>query len=820
MKPADAHPSPTERHQHGEDTAAQQAVAIVARMTLDEKAEFLSGADVWRLPANDRLGLPSVVLTDGPHGVRKQASEADHPGLTGNLPATCFPTGSALASTWDVELLREIGQVLGAEAAAQDVGVLLGPAMNIKRHPLCGRNFEYLSEDPLLCGELAAAMIDGIQSQGVGACIKHFAANDQEHGRMVTDVVADERTLREIHLRGFEIAVNQAQPWTVMAAYNRVNGTYCSENAWLLEDVLRRDWNFRGAVVTDWGAANDRVQGLLAGNDLEMPTSGGLNNRRVLAAVRRGDLSEGVLDRAVARVVELILKIARRDRQGSPVNADAHDALARRAAAEGMVLLKNDNDLLPIAPDTRIAIIGAFAKTPRYQGTGSSRVTPTRLACAFDAIRAAIGGQPVVYAAGYDPEASEPDPALIAEASAAAARADVAVVFAGLPTVYESEGFDRAHMRLPEQHDRLIQTVCAANANTVVVLSNGAPVEMPWVEAPAAIIEAYLGGQAGGEAVADILLGRCNPCGKLAETFPLRQTDVASDQWFPGSARQVQYREGRYVGYRYFDRFRQPVLFPFGHGLGYTRFTYEDLRIAPRNGDQVAYRVTFTLHNVGDRDGAEVVQLYVHRLLDAPPDGPEQELRGFAKIRLEAGECRTVSLDLDADAFAHYDVGTGCWATAPGTYEIRVGASSRDLRLRDTVDVKAAANPPPVTVPPAFEDGRLVVDDETFAAMLGTPVPNPDGVRPFHLNSTVSEIASTWLGRRVANGVKGQFLRRMGGGDAATRKMIERMADDMPLRSLVMFFGGRVGLHVAEAFAAILNRRYVKALRLLTSRRR
>lgn len=804
---------PAERDDQGNGTAAEQAAAIVAGMTLDEKAEFLSGADVWRLPANERLGLPSIVLTDGPHGVRKQASDSGHPGLTGNLPATCFPTGSALASTWDIDLLREVGQALGAEAAAQDVGVLLGPAMNIKRHPLCGRNFEYLSEDPLLSGELAAAMIDGIQSQGIGACVKHFAANDQEQGRMVTDVVADERTLREIHLRGFEIAVARSQPWTVMAAYNRINGAYCSENDWLLGDVLRRDWGFEGAVVTDWGAANDRVRGLLAGNDLEMPTSGGLNNRRVLAAVRRGDLPEAVLDRAVARIVELILKIGCRDRQGSRVDADVHHTLARRAAAESMVLLKNDDELLPIGPDACIAVIGAFAKAPRYQGTGSSRVTPTRLSCAFDSIQA-IGVQTPVYAAGYDPDASETDPVLIAEATDAAARADVAVVFAGLPNVYESEGFDRAHMRLPEQHDRLIQAVCAANANTVVVLLNGAPVEMPWVDAAAAIIEAYLGGQAGGEAVADILFGKCSPSGKLAETFPLRQTDVGSDPWFPGSPRQVQYREGLHVGYRHFDSFQLPVLFPFGHGLGYTRFTYEHLRVAPRNGDQVTCRVTFCLRNAGKADGAEVVQVYVHRLHDAPPGRPEQELRAFAKIRLNAGESRTVSVDLDENAFAYYDVGAGRWAMAPGAYEIRVGASSRDLRLRETLDVEAAANPSPTTKA-SFEDGRLIVDDAAFAAMLGKPVPDPDGVRPFHLNSTVAEIASTWLGRRVATGVKARFLRRMGGGDAATRKMIERMADDMPLRSLVMFFGGRVSFHVAEAFIAVLNRRYARALRLL-----
>ena len=802
----------------------KKVAAIVARMTLAEKTDLCSGADVWSLPAITRLALPSIMLTDGPHGLRK-AAPGTHSGLTRNLPATCFPTASALASTWDVDLLREIGVALGTESAAADVAVLLGPGMNIKRHPLCGRNFEYFSEDPLLSGRLAAAIIDGIQSRGVGACVKHFAANDQEHGRMVVDVIADERTLREIHLRGFEIAVRESKPWTVMCAYNRLNGVYCSENDWLLNGVLRREWGFDGAVMTDWGAANDRVLGIEAGNDLEMPASGGVNDRRVAAAVRRGELSGDVLDRSVARVVDLVWKSRERSSGTSAPDEADHHALAHRAAAEGAVLLKNDGGVLPLRPDARIAVIGAFAKEPRYQGTGSSRVTPTQLDCAFDTIQEIVGTNathPLLYAPGYDPERSEPNPQRIDEACAAAAEANIAVVFAGLPSVYESEGFDRPHMRLPDQHDRLIEAVCEANPNTVVVLTNGAPVEMPWIEGPKAILETYLGGQAGGVAVADILYGRRSPSGKLAETFPLRQADVPSDSWFPGADRQVQYREGLYVGYRYFDSFQQPVLFPFGHGLSYTQFTYEDLYVTECEGQP--FRISLTLTNTGDADGAEVVQVYVRRVDDSGPYRPEQELRGFRKVMLKAGESRALTIELDQNAFAFYDVEARHWTIPPGEHEIRVGASSRDIRLRQRLVMDAsdgARNLPEshANGRPVFRDGHLNVDDETFAAMLGKPVPPPEAVRPFHLNSTLSEIETTWLGRLVAKRYKARFVERMGGSDAATRKMIERMADDTPLRSLVLFSGGRISFTMAEALVAVLNGRYLAAFGLSAGRR-
>lgn len=791
--------------------AREEAAAFVARMSLAEKADYCSGADFWNLPTNERLGLPAIMLTDGPHGLRKAAGEGNAAGLARSVPATCFPTAAALGSTWDPDLLREVGSALGAECRANDVAVILGPGINIKRHPLGGRNFEYSSEDPLLSGALAAAMIDGVQSQGVGICVKHFAANDQETRRMVVDAIVDERTLREIHLRSFETAVRQAKAWMVMCAYNRLNGTYCGEHDWLQNHVLRDEWGFEGAVVTDWGAANDRVRGIAAGLDLEMPASGGVNDRRIIAAVEAGELDEAVLDRAVERVIEVVLKSRRAPAAAAP-NAAGHHALACRAAAEGMVLLQNDDALLPLAPSTRIAVIGAFAKHPRYQGTGSSRVTPTRLDCAFDAIEAIAAGD-VTFAAGYDAETSVPDAALIDDAVRIAREADVAVVFAGLPEVVESEGFDRADLRLPLQHDRLIEAVTAANPNTAVVLANGAPVEMPWLADAKAVVEAYLGGQGGGSAVADVLFGRCNPCGKLAETFVERLADSPADPWFPGTGRQVQYREGLFVGYRYFDTFERPVLLPFGHGLSYTTFGYDELAVTVR--DDATVDVAFTLTNSGRMAGAEIAQVYIH-LPGAADCRPSQELKAFRKVRLGAGDSAQVTLNLDRGAFAYFSTAKADWVVESGEYEIRIGATSRDIRLRKRTVLDGDPTGDRGTGAPTLVDGRLAVDDETFTAMLGKPIPQAETARPFHLDSTFAEISTTWLGRKVAAAVKAQFVRRMGGEtDAATRRMIDAMANDMPLRQLVLFSGGTVGFAQIEAFVAVLNGRYLRALRLL-----
>ena len=553
-----------------------------------------------------------------------------------------------------------------------------------------------------------------------------------------------------------------------------------------------------------------------------MPGSGGVNDRRLVRAAHAGTLAEEDLDRAATRNVALALAGADVRTRASDPDHDAHHALARRAAAESVVLLRNAGQLLPLSPDANLTVIGAFAKTPRYQGAGSSQVTPTRIDCAFDAIRAAASAAPPTYAPGYDPVRSPRDDALIAEAVAAAEAASVAIVFAGLPGIYESEGFDREHMRLPEQHDRLIEAVCAANPNTVVVLSNGAPVEMPWVAAPAAIVEGYLGGQAGGGAVADVLFGIANPCGKLAETFPVRQSDVAADRWFPGDGRQVAYREGLYVGYRYFGSAGAPVLFPFGHGLSYTTFEYTDLAFSSPGFEQGArLDITFDLANTGDRDGAEVVQLYVHHLRSTVYR-PEQELRGFAKVHLAAGETRRVTVTLDDSAFAFYDTGGGRWVVEAGEVEVRIGASSRDIRLARRLAVRSRQTPA-TEVPrdaPRLNAGGLEVPDVTFAAMLGRPVPAPEPTRPYHVNSTVTEIAETWLGRLVRRRVARQFQRMLGvtALDETNARMFEEMAHNLPLRSLVLFSRGRLSFRAVDALLAALNGQLGRLVRVLVRR--
>ncbi len=794
-----------------------EAANLVQQMTLEEKTSFLSGRSFWYLQPLDRLDIPSVMVTDGPHGLRKQAKAADHVGLNVSVPATCFPTASALASSWDVGLLEEVGEALGRESAAENVIVLLGPGINLKRHPLCGRNFEYFSEDPLLTGELAAAFISGVQSQGVGTSLKHYAVNNQEHGRMYMDAIVDERTLRELYLRGFEIAVTRSQPWTVMCAYNRVNGTYCGEHDWLLNQVLRDQWGFEGLVVSDWGATNDRVAGIAGGLDLEMPASGGTNDRRAADAVREGRLDEAALDRAVARNVAVALLGAELAEQDVQVDHEAHHSLARRAAAECAVLLKNEGALLPLQASERLAVIGAFAKKPRYQGTGSSQVRPTRLESAFEAMSETLGVEPA-YAPGYDPKSSEPDQALIDEAVTVAREAEVVVLFAGLPGIYESEGFDRSHLNMPEQHDRLIEAVCAANDRVVVVLQNGAPVLMPWLDDVEAVLEAYLGGQAGGGGIAELIFGRANPSGKLAETFPSSLDAVGSNRWFPGEHRQIHYREGLYIGYRQPDI---KPLFPFGYGLSYTTFAYDHLRLPAGEVDVAdGLQLELELTNTGSVAGAEVVQVYV-----ADPEcsvyRPERELRAFEKVKLDPGETKTVSLQLDRRAFAFFDAEAGDWVVEAGRFEVQVGASSADIRLQGAVEVRSDDEVRRgVMTGPVVENGRLVVSDECFAAMLRRPVPAPERSRPFHMNSSVNEVGESWLGARFREKTIAAFREQMGGAsnDEVLNKMFETMAGEMPLRGLAMFSGGRLKHSQLELLVALLNWQLLKALKLTLKR--
>ncbi|SFR68485.1 beta-glucosidase [Agromyces sp. CF514] len=673
------------------------AADVVADLTLEEKASLTSGADFWSTKAVDRVGLPSIVLTDGPHGVRLQRADSDHLGIGDSVPATCFPPAVALGSSFDPELLERVGTALGEEAQAEGVGVLLGPGINIKRSPLCGRNFEYLSEDPLVSGVLGSALVRGLQSQGVGASLKHFAANNQEADRMRVSADIDERPLREIYLRGFQRVVEDAQPWTVMCSYNRLNGVYTSEDPWLLTKVLRDEWGFEGLVVSDWGAVNHRVTGLVAGLDLEMPSSAGRTDAQLVAAVQDGSLAEADLDLAARRNVELVQKAVRNARADATYDVAAHHGLAREVAAASIVLLKNEG-VLPLAADASVAVIGELARTPRYQGAGSSQINPTKLDNALDEIRVLAGGTGsdagVAFAAGYGADGSS-SAELTAEAVAAASAASTVLLFLGVPAAQESEGFDREDLELPAAQLELLDAVLAANANVVVVLSNGGVVRLSgFADRVPAIVEGWLLGQAGGGAVADVLYGVVNPSGRLTETIPVRLADSPAYLDFPGEHSHVRYGEGLFVGYRWYDARDLAVTYPFGHGLSYTSFGYSDAA-ATASPEGIAVRVTVT--NTGDRDGAEIVQVYTS-VPDSTVVRAPRELKGFAKVSLAAGESREVEVLVRRKDLAHWDTRVDEWVVEGGAYEVSVGSSSRDIRATATVGVEGDAVSAPLSL--------------------------------------------------------------------------------------------------------------------------
>lgn len=651
---------------------------LLSQMTLEEKAGMCSGEDMWHTKGVERLGIPPVMMCDGPNGLRKQEGDADHLGINDSIEAVCFPSGAAAASSFDPQLLRDMGRELGQECRAVDVQLLLGPAVNIKRSPLCGRNFEYYSEDPFLSGQLAAAYIEGLQSQGIGASIKHFAANNQELRRMTSSSNMSERTLREIYLPPFEQAVKQSQPATVMCSYNRINGVYASENDYLMGQVLRDEWGFQGAVVTDWGAINDRVKGLAAGIDLEMPGSWGINDRKIVEAVRQGALDEAVLDRAVERMLRLALT-ARRDEDEKPVlNLEKAHAAALRVAKESAVLLKNSG-VLPLAEHMKAAYIGVYAKAPRYQGGGSAHIHAHRVTDALSAAKNA--GRSVTYAEGFSDGDAPLDETMLRETVEAARAAGAAVIFAGLPESFESEGYDRRHMCLPDCQNRVIEAVAAVQPNTVVVLHNGSPVECPWADKVAAVLEMYLGGEAVGEAADALLWGDAAPCGRLAETFPIALEDTPASLNYGVDADAAEYSEGVFVGYRYYDKKNMAVRWPFGHGLSYTKFTLSNLRLSANElTDEGAVTVSVDVTNTGARTGKDVVQLYVGHP-DCQVPRPRRELQGFAKVELAPGETRTVSMTLTARSVNYWEERLHDWYAPSGEYTVHVGHSSRDLPL-------------------------------------------------------------------------------------------------------------------------------------------
>ena len=778
------------------------AAEVVAELDLPTKVRLLSGRTFWALESLPEHGIDGIVVADGPHGLRCQVDSADHLGLAPARPATCFPTAATLGSTWDVDLVAEVGGAIGDEARSMGVSVVLGPGLNLKRHPAGGRCFEYLSEDPLLSGVLAAAMVRGVQSRGVGTSVKHFAVNNQESHRLVVDAVVDERTLRELYLTGFEIAVTESAPWTVMCSYNLVNGAYASEHHELLTTILRDEWGFDGLVMTDWGAANDRVAGIAAGLDLEMPGSQGAFDGEVLSAVERGDLADGEVDVCAVRVVELLQR-GRQQGERPKADLDGHHRLARRAAAEGSVLLCNDG-VLPLAPTGQIAVVGAFATDPRYQGAGSSQVNPTRVDRALDELRARVGdGATVTHAAGYDPLTGATTPELVDEALVAAAAADVVVCCAGLPAAWESEGFDRTTLDLPDGQVRLIEALAATGTPVVVVLSNGGVVHLPWADRVGAVLECWLGGQAGGGAMVDVLFGDAEPGGRLAESIPVHVAQLPADRNFPGSPRQVQYREGLYVGYRFHDSAGVPARFAFGAGLSYTSFEWSDVEVSGEGTDlQVRVRVT----NTGDRPGSDVVQVYV-RDVESSVHRPDKELKGFSKVHLDAGASQVVTVALDRRSFAVWDVAAHDWLVEAGRFELVVARSSIDPV--QVLDVEIESDD--VLVAGVAPQG-LVADDEEFAEMLGHPIPAAAPVRPFTRNSTLEELEATRVGRWLSTVIVREALKRsreeFPDPDAATLAMVRAAVREGPSRALVLMGGGIVTFAQLDAVLEALDGRW------------
>lgn len=820
----------------------------VSRLSLEERAQLLAGESHWKTYDAPGAGIPSLFLSDGPHGLRKQESAQDCMGIAESRPATCFPTASALACSFDPELVERVGAAIGEEARRQGVDVVLGPGVNIKRHPLCGRNFEYFSEDPVVSGELGTAMVRGIQSRGVGACLKHFAANSQEHARMVSDSVVDERTLRELYLAPFEHVVRHARPWSVMTAYNKLNGVYCSEHEWLLREVLRGEWGFDGAVVSDWGAMSSSVASVRAGLDLCMPGPRRDHARALVEAVRSGELEEGCVNEAASHIERLARRVKACQAEGSIGGAPAlsltdeefyraHADLAREAAAQSAVLLKNDG-VLPLNPDAKVAVIGAFARMPRYQGSGSSRINPKIIDNIW--YRFEQRGVAAEFADGYDPTTGDADENQLLEAETLAARSDVAVVVAGLPGRYESEGFDRKLMVMPRGMRELIDRICAANPRTVVVLQGGAPMEMPWCDNPAAILLMYLSGCQGGGAAVDVLVGDVNPSGKLAETWPVDLAQTALGTTYPDMDNEVLYREGPFVGYRYYDAVDVEPAFPFGHGESYTEFAYEGLGVqvcadAPTEGP-LEVDVSFTLRNTGHRTGAEVAQMYIAPTSGVvPPPCPVQWLAGFAKIELESGEERRVVLRLDETAFRKWDASLHRWRVYPGGYEIRVASSSRDVRLTASIavgDGQSAFNleqarhrrsiaeellmsdqapMPSPQVPEIYRHptpGCFVQPESAraFEELYARPLPERPPVTPFTIDSTVSDMGTCWLGRRLYRIIDWVMAEPASKMNRDQKAMMQEMAADMPLRSLTT---SGIPLESVKGFVSMLNGHYL-----------
>jgi beta-glucosidase len=782
---------------------------IIEKMSLEQKASFVSGFDYWHLEEAPELGLPKIMVTDGPHGLRKQNTDkktSNGIGLGNSVPATCFPPAATSSCSWDPELLTKAGEAMGAECLKEQVSVLLGPGTNIKRSPVCGRNFEYFSEDPYLAGKCSAAVINGIQSKGVGTSLKHFCANSQEAFRMVIDEIIDERTLRETYLPAFEIAIKEAQPWTVMNAYNKINGVYASQNGHTQQEIARGEWGFKGLFVTDWGSSVDRIPGLINGTDLEMPTSGALNQKKIIAAVNSGELDEAVLDERVDTVVDLIIKSKPALAEEHTFSFEEHNEIAARIAEGSMQLLKNDDNILPLKPGQKVAVIGEMAESPRFQGAGSSVINPSHLDNALENLQKL--GVDVTYARGYEKSKDEINAELFEEAENAARNADVAIVFAGLTEEFEGEGYDRETINMPSSHNALIEKIALANENTVVVLAGGSVVLMPWLNNVKALLNSGLGGQAGGIAVARILTGEVNPSGKTTETYPKFFEDNPTFGNYPGGPVTSEHRESVFIGYKYYDAANLEVVFPFGFGLSYTSFEYSDLKLSAKSiKDTDTLTVSFKIKNTGDVDGAEIAQLYVADK-ESTIFRPVKELRAFKKVFIKAGEEAEVSLELDKRAFAFYNVNINDWCVETGDFDILVGASSRDIKLEATVNVEGTVEceiPDYRETAPNYYNNVSGITREDFAAVYGElPSPDIDESKKIDIYCCLNDARHTKWGGKLCRMIE-KIMSKMGSAENGDGKMLAAMATQIPIRNFIAMSMGVFSPKMADGLLKMLN---------------
>lgn len=779
---------------------------LISQMTLEEKCYLFSGKDFWQSRSIERLGIPNMTMADGPHGVRKQEGAGDQLGLNGSIPATCFPTAATMANSWDPKLGEEMGKCLGEEAACQDVKVLLGPGVNIKRSPLCGRNFEYFSEDPYLTGKMASGYIRGIQSHGVSACPKHFAANSQELRRMASDSVVDERTLREIYLTAFEIAVKEADPHAIMTSYNRINGIYANENKHLIREILKDEWGFDGFVVSDWGGSNDHVAGVEAGSHMEMPTTGGDSDIELVEAVKAGKISESWIDQMVDELLDVILSTSKAvsGKRGQKFDIEAHHAMAMKASEQSIVLLKNEDKILPLKKGVKVALIGDFAEIPRYQGAGSSVVNPTKVDSTKDVI-SHFDLDYIGFAKGYN-RVGPADALLEKEACILAKKADVVLLCIGLDEISESEGLDRQHMRLPESQIQLLQQLAKVNENIVVIFSAGSAVEMPWLSNCKALVHGYLCGQAGASALLKVITGEVNPSGKLAESYPLKYEDVSSAPYFPGKERTVEYREGLFVGYRYYETAEVPVLFPFGYGLSYTTFEYSNLNVTSKKAE-------FTLTNTGTVDGAEIAQLYI-RSASGSVFRPAKELKGFQKVFLKAGESRRVTIEFDSYTFRYFNVKTNQFETEGGSYEVLIGASVADIRLSGQVQITGtdAVSPYESAVLPDYYKGSVKnIPDAEFEELLGHKIPDGYWSGILDMNDAICQMyyAKSGIARFVYKIMTNMLKKAEAKG---TPDLNLLFIYNMPFRGIAKMTGGMVSMEMAEGILMAVNGHFFRGL--------